>query len=159
MAGLTNEACEVFPARQCSIHRPLSGRSLGRSGGLNLRAAVESKHPAESAVAARITPEVFAHLVMALVFKTSGGLEESPQWVRFPYTSVFLLLHPVKFAGFWRKPAAKAVILRVGEQVEYSKLPSRALTRCSSFIGRRGSEPPRWQSPFVEGAARGRPIF
>ncbi len=33
--------------------------------------------------------EVFAHLVMALVFKTSGGLEESSQWVRFPYTSDF----------------------------------------------------------------------
>ena len=35
---------------------------------------------------------------------------------------------------------------RVGEQVEYSKLLSRALTRCSSFIGRRGSEPPCWQA-------------
>jgi hypothetical protein len=35
--------------------------------------------------------EVFAHLVMALVFKTSGGFEQSSQWVRFPYTSVFRL--------------------------------------------------------------------
>ncbi len=29
---------------------------------------------------------VFAHLVMALVFKTSGGFEQSSQWIRFPYT-------------------------------------------------------------------------
>jgi hypothetical protein len=29
---------------------------------------------------------VFAPLVGASVFKTAGGLEESPQWVRFPYT-------------------------------------------------------------------------
>jgi hypothetical protein len=33
--------------------------------------------------------EVFARLVPALVFKTSGGLEKSPLWVRFPYTSDF----------------------------------------------------------------------
>ncbi|SRR6266700_7067834 len=32
---------------------------------------------------------VFAPLVGALVFKTSGRLEESRQWVRFPYTPVF----------------------------------------------------------------------
>ena len=31
-------------------------------------------------------PGVFAPLVGALVFKTSGRLEESRQWVRFPYT-------------------------------------------------------------------------
>jgi hypothetical protein len=31
---------------------------------------------------------VFAPLVGALVFKTSGRLEESRQWVRFPYTPV-----------------------------------------------------------------------
>jgi hypothetical protein len=29
---------------------------------------------------------VFAPLVGALVFKTSGGFEQSSQWVRFPYT-------------------------------------------------------------------------
>lgn len=29
---------------------------------------------------------VFAQLVLALVFKTSGGCEQRPQWVRFPYT-------------------------------------------------------------------------
>ena len=29
---------------------------------------------------------MFAHLVVALVFKTSGGFEQSSQWVRFPYT-------------------------------------------------------------------------
>src|SRR5438270_6149154 len=34
--------------------------------------------------------EVFAPLVRALVFKTSGGFEQSSQWVRFPYTSVSL---------------------------------------------------------------------
>src|SRR5437660_3854061 len=33
--------------------------------------------------------EVFAPLVGALVFKTSGGFEQSSQWVRFPYTPVF----------------------------------------------------------------------
>src|SRR5205814_4076898 len=33
-------------------------------------------------------PGVFAPLVGALVFKTSGRLEESRQWVRFPYTPV-----------------------------------------------------------------------
>ena len=32
---------------------------------------------------------VFAHLVMALVFKTSGGFEQSSQWVRFPYTPAY----------------------------------------------------------------------
>jgi hypothetical protein len=32
------------------------------------------------------TPGVFAPLVGALVFKTSGGFEQSSQWVRFPYT-------------------------------------------------------------------------
>ena len=32
--------------------------------------------------------EVFAHLVMALVFKTSVGFGKSSKWVRFPYTSV-----------------------------------------------------------------------
>jgi hypothetical protein len=31
-------------------------------------------------------PGVFARLVPALVFKTSGGCEQRPQWVRFPYT-------------------------------------------------------------------------
>ena len=31
---------------------------------------------------------VFARLVPALVFKTSGGREQRPQWVRFPYTPV-----------------------------------------------------------------------
>ena len=31
---------------------------------------------------------VFARLVTALVFKTSGGFEQSSQWVRFPYTPV-----------------------------------------------------------------------
>ena len=31
---------------------------------------------------------VFAPLVRALVFKTSGRLEKSRQWVRFPYTPV-----------------------------------------------------------------------
>src|SRR5205085_5131834 len=31
---------------------------------------------------------VFAPLVGALVFKTSGGFEQSSQWVRFPYTPV-----------------------------------------------------------------------
>jgi hypothetical protein len=34
---------------------------------------------------------VFAPLVGALVFKTSGRLEESRQWVRFPYTPVFFI--------------------------------------------------------------------
>ena len=29
---------------------------------------------------------VFAPLVGALVFKTSGGFEQSSLWVRFPYT-------------------------------------------------------------------------
>lgn len=33
-------------------------------------------------------PGVFAQLVLALVFKTSGGCEQRPQWVRFPYTPV-----------------------------------------------------------------------
>src|SRR5438132_1653338 len=36
------------------------------------------------------SPGVFAPLVGALVFKTSGRLEESRQWVRFPYTPVYL---------------------------------------------------------------------
>src|SRR5438876_8369271 len=31
-------------------------------------------------------PGVFARLVAALVFKTSGGFEQSSLWVRFPYT-------------------------------------------------------------------------
>jgi hypothetical protein len=31
---------------------------------------------------------VFARLVAALVFKTSGGFEQSSLWVRFPYTPV-----------------------------------------------------------------------
>jgi hypothetical protein len=31
---------------------------------------------------------VFAPLVGALVFKTSGGFEQSSLWVRFPYTPV-----------------------------------------------------------------------
>ena len=34
---------------------------------------------------------VFARLVAALVFKTSGGFEQSSQWVRFPYTPAFHL--------------------------------------------------------------------
>src|SRR5262249_38165800 len=33
-------------------------------------------------------PGVFAPLVGALVFKTSGGFEQSSLWVRFPYTPV-----------------------------------------------------------------------
>ena len=33
---------------------------------------------------------VFAPLVGALVFKTSGGFEQSSLWVRFPYTPVSL---------------------------------------------------------------------
>ena len=33
-----------------------------------------------------IASGVFARLVPALVFKTSGGCEQRPQWVRFPYT-------------------------------------------------------------------------
>jgi hypothetical protein len=36
-------------------------------------------------------PGVFAPLVGALVFKTSGGLEESLRWVQFPYTPAFYL--------------------------------------------------------------------
>ena len=32
------------------------------------------------------TSGVFAPLVGALVFKTSGGFDKSSQWVRFPYT-------------------------------------------------------------------------
>src|SRR5215470_7130332 len=35
-------------------------------------------------------PGVFAPLVGALVFKTSGGFEQSSLWVRFPYTPDFL---------------------------------------------------------------------
>jgi hypothetical protein len=31
---------------------------------------------------------VFAHLVVATVFKTVGGFERSSLWVRFPYTPV-----------------------------------------------------------------------
>jgi hypothetical protein len=41
---------------------------------------------------------VFAQLVLALVFKTSGGFEQSSQWVRFPYTPV------VQACDFRRKP-------------------------------------------------------
>ena len=41
---------------------------------------------------------VFARLVAALVFKTSGGFEQSSLWVRFPYTPVFLA------CGFLHKP-------------------------------------------------------
>jgi hypothetical protein len=33
-----------------------------------------------------LCPGVFARLVAALVFKTSGGFEQSSLWVRFPYT-------------------------------------------------------------------------
>ena len=33
---------------------------------------------------------VFVHLEVALVFKTSGGFEQSSLWVRFPYTPVSL---------------------------------------------------------------------
>src|SRR6516165_6904571 len=36
---------------------------------------------------------VFAPLVGALVFKTSGGFEQSSQWVRFPYTPVSGFFH------------------------------------------------------------------
>jgi DNA-binding XRE family transcriptional regulator len=39
---------------------------------------------------------VFAHLVMALVFKTSGGFEQSSQWIRFPYTPAFSTFCPVQ---------------------------------------------------------------
>jgi hypothetical protein len=42
---------------------------------------------------------VFAPLVGALVFKTSGRLEESRQWVRFPYTPVFQLLRQKTVSG------------------------------------------------------------
>src|SRR2546429_446190 len=31
--------------------------------------------------------EAFAHLVVASVFKTAGGFEQSSLWVRFPYAS------------------------------------------------------------------------
>ena len=42
--------------------------------------------------------EVLAPLVGALVFKTSGRLEESRQWVRFPYTPViFRALGPISY--------------------------------------------------------------
>src|SRR3954471_2791867 len=34
---------------------------------------------------------VFAPLVGASVFKTSGGFEQSSQWIRFPYTPAFLV--------------------------------------------------------------------
>jgi hypothetical protein len=44
---------------------------------------------------------VFARLVAALVFKTSGGYEQCSRWIRFPYTPV--LSARVKRANlFWR---------------------------------------------------------
>jgi hypothetical protein len=42
---------------------------------------------------------VFARLVPALVFKTSGGFEQSSLWVRFPYTPVHMAsVEPLGFA-------------------------------------------------------------
>src|ERR1019366_418967 len=44
---------------------------------------------------------VFAQLVLALVFKTSGGFEQSSQWVRFPYTPAY---RPLRNEGnFFRR--------------------------------------------------------
>jgi hypothetical protein len=38
---------------------------------------------------------VFARLVAALVFKTSGRLEESLRWVQFPYTPASIVSTPL----------------------------------------------------------------
>src|SRR5262245_44327664 len=61
----------------------------------NLSLALENVVTERAAVRVRTRPpvdcsslEVFAPLVGALVFKTSGGFDKSSQWVRFPYTSV-----------------------------------------------------------------------
>ena|SRR6516162_6279540 len=48
---------------------------------------LESQRPEKRRSSPRVRASgVFAPLVGALVFKTSGGFDKSSQWVRFPYT-------------------------------------------------------------------------
>ena len=61
----------------------------GISARLVARVVLRSASGPTSMAAAPL--EVFAHLVMALVFKTSVGFEKGSMWVRFPYTSVAVL--------------------------------------------------------------------
>ena len=50
---------------------------------------LESQRPEKRRSSPRVRASgVFAPLVGALVFKTSGGFEQSSLWVRFPYTPV-----------------------------------------------------------------------
>ena len=63
--------------------------TLVDSNGLSAVDAIESQRLAFAAVSAeKKALGVFAPLVGALVFKTSGGFEQSSLWVRFPYTPV-----------------------------------------------------------------------
>ena len=56
---------------------------------------------------------VFARLAPALVFKTSGGFEQSSQWVRFPYTpAIYICRHLVVCAS--KRAAYKSFPLAAG---------------------------------------------
>ena len=77
---------------------------------------------------------VFAPLVRALVFKTSGGFEQSSQWVRFPYTPDFLsaLMHRRESAAF-PLPSIR-VCRRYGQ--EFGSLDRRQSITNADFKGR-----------------------
>ena len=82
--------------------------------------------------------EVFAPLVRALVFKTSGGFEQSSQWVRFPYTSVFFMISPKvhgEMSCGWNWKTLQqgqwgGFLLRLGDRA--SKYPDHSLQRLCS---------------------------
>jgi hypothetical protein len=69
-------------AKPVEFGRPDPGRH-GQSGAAMLQCGSDGKTVVSTAFRLR---GVFAPLVGALVFKTSGGFEQSSQWVRFPYT-------------------------------------------------------------------------
>src|SRR5947207_1887555 len=80
---------------------------------------------------------VFAPLVGALVFKTSGGFEQSSQWVRFPYTPALFPDRSFHFRRFVFGPVPVAPhdglrrvfrVRRVGAR-QLAKQEARALGR------------------------------
>ena len=73
-------------------------------------------------------PGVFAPLVGALVYKISGGFEQSSLWVRFPYTPAQTASHLVRET------------LEMGVRFQYHtregvRIPTGALARLLSRTG------------------------
>lgn len=85
---------------------------------------------------------MFARLVPAQVFKTCGGCEQRPQWIRFPYT-------PARLAGAARVAVEdeRALVDRLQHVAQRARFGERVVRAELARIGpRRAPAPHPWLS-------------